>query len=89
MDIISRLPGCDGQAADAVLAFSKVKNGRCSQIVKKFQNRNVQTFGFVYHNTNGPNHCPVRKIQSFLLNEICMVVLLQDYYGKGNLRKSY
>ena len=25
MDIISRLPGCDGQAADAVSAFTQVK----------------------------------------------------------------
>ena len=25
MDIISRLPGCDGQAADAVSAYTKVK----------------------------------------------------------------
>ena len=31
MDIISRLLGCDGQAADAVSAS---ENGRCSQIVK-------------------------------------------------------
>ena len=30
------------------------KNGRCSQIVEKFPNRGVQTFGFVYHDTNGP-----------------------------------
>ena len=36
----------------------------------KFPNRNVQTFGFVYHDTNGQNHCPVWKTQSFLLNEI-------------------
>ena len=41
----------------------------------KFQNRSVQTFGFVYHDTNGLNHGPVRKTQSFLLNEICMVIL--------------
>ena len=27
--------------------------------------------------------------QSFLLNAICMVILWQDYHGKGNLRKSY
>ena len=33
MDIISRLPGCDGQAADAVSANTQVKNGRCSQII--------------------------------------------------------
>ena len=30
MDIISRLPGCNGQAADAVSAYIHVKNGRCS-----------------------------------------------------------
>ena len=53
----------------------------------KFQNRNVQTFGFVYHDTNGPN--PVWKTQSFPLSEICMVILWQDCHGKGNLRKSY
>ena len=32
----------------------------------KFQNRSVQTFGFVYHDTNGQNHVPVWKTQSFL-----------------------
>ena len=31
MDIISRLPGCDGQAADAVQCVYPSKNGRCSQ----------------------------------------------------------
>ena len=35
MDIISRLPGCDGQSADAVLAFLK-KNGGCTQIIEIF-----------------------------------------------------
>ena len=30
MDIISRLPGCAGQAADALSACTKVKKGRCS-----------------------------------------------------------
>ena len=34
MDIISRSPGCDGQAADAVSAKTQVKNGRCSQIIE-------------------------------------------------------
>ena len=33
----------------------------------KFQNRSVQTFGFVYHDTNGQNHGPVWKTQSFPL----------------------
>ena len=49
MDITSRLTGCYGQAADAVSAYSQV--GRCSQFFfkKKFPKRNVQTFGFVFH----------------------------------------
>ena len=55
----------------------------------KFPNRNVQTFGFVYHDTNGQNHGPVWKTQLFLLSEICTVILWQDYCAKGNLRKSY
>ena len=37
MDIISRLPGCDGQAADAVSAYTQVKNGRCSKTIENSQ----------------------------------------------------
>ena len=40
MDIISRLPGCDGQAADAVSAYTPSKNGRCSQSIENSPNRN-------------------------------------------------
>ena len=34
LDIISRLPGFDGQAANAVIGLPPSKNGRCSQIIK-------------------------------------------------------
>ena len=34
MDIISRLPGCAGQAADAVSAYSQDQNGGCSEIIE-------------------------------------------------------
>ena len=54
----------------------------------KFQNRSVQTFGFVYHDTNGLNHGPVRKTQLFLLKRIDTVILWQDNYEKSNVRKS-
>ena len=37
MDIISRLPGCDGQAADAVSGLYPSENGRCSQIIENSQ----------------------------------------------------
>ena len=87
MYIISRLPGCDGQAADAVSAYTQVKMEDAHPLL--IQNRSVQTFGFVYHDTNGLNHGPVWKIQTFLLQGICTVILWQDYHGKGNLRKSF
>ena len=34
MDIISRLQGCAGQAADAVSAYTQVKNGGRTQIIE-------------------------------------------------------
>ena len=71
------------------ICWNSGKHGRCSKNYWKLQNRNVQTYGFVYHDTNGQNHGPVWKTQSFLLNEICMVILWQDCYGKDNLRKSF
>ena len=71
MDIFSRLPGCDGQAADAVSAYTQVKMEDAHKLFKKIQNRSVQTFGFVYHDTNGQNRGPVWKTQSFLLKGIC------------------
>ena len=32
MDVVARQPDCDGQAADAVSAYTQVKDGGCSQI---------------------------------------------------------
>ena len=34
MDIISRLPGCDGQAADAVSAYTEVKMEDAHKLLK-------------------------------------------------------
>ena len=87
MDIISRLPGCDGQAADAVSAYTQVKMEDAHKLLKNSK-INVQSLD-TYHDTNGRNHGPVWKTQSFLQSEICMVMLGQDCYGKGNVRKSY
>ena len=89
MDMISRLFGCARQAAAAVSAYIQAKVEHALTLCWKIQNRNVQTSGYVSHETNGPNHGPAWQTQSFLLNEICMVILWQDYYGKCNLRKSY
>ena len=88
MDIISRFPVCSSQAADAVSANTQVKTEdapKFSKIPKSYCPDNR----FVYHDTNGPNHGPVSKTQTFLLNEICTVTFWHDCYGKGKLRRSY
>ena len=84
MDIMSRLLGCGGQAADAISAYTQVK---MEDAPKLLNIQSVQIFGYVCQSTNGQNHGPVCKIRSFLLSEICTVILWRDYYGKGNLRK--
>ena len=89
MDIISRLPGCAGQAADAVFAYTQVKNGRCSRVIENSQIGMSRHLDSSTSTQFCQNHCPVWKIQSFLLKGICTVILWQDYCGKGNLRKSY
>ena len=87
MDTISRLPGCDGQAADAASAYTQVKNGRCSQIVQNFKIGVSRHLDSSTTGTNGLNHGPVRKIQSFHSKGICTVILWQDYYGKRQFEK--
>ena len=59
------------------------QNGRCNDVIKKFQGQNVKIFGYVYRNTSGQNHGPVWKIQSFLLSEICTVILCRTVVGKA------
>ena len=53
MDIISLIPGCAGQAADAVSAYTQVKMEDAPSLSKKNQSQNVQIFGYVYQSTNG------------------------------------
>ena len=51
------------------------KNGRCSNIILENPESECPD---IWISTNGLNHGPVWKIQSFLLSEICTVVLWQD-----------
>ena len=88
MDIISRLLGCDGQAADAVSAYTQVKMEDAPKLFK-IPKSECPHIWIRLPRHNGQNHGPVWKIQSFLLSGICTVILWQDRYGKGNLRKSF
>ena len=51
MDVIARLPDCDGQAADAVSAYTHRKM-EDAPTLQKNQSQNVQTYGYVFHHTN-------------------------------------
>ena len=84
-DIISILPGCDGQAADAISANTPVKMEDAHKLLKIPKSECPD----IYHDTNGQSHGPVWKTRLSLLSGICTVILWQDYYGKGNLRTSY
>ena len=89
MDIISRLLGCDEQAADAVSAYTQL---RIEDAQKLFKNSKMLMSRHLdsSKSTNGQNHDgPVWKTQSFILSGICTVLLWKDYCGKGNLRKSF
>ena len=88
MDIISRLPCCAGQAADAVCAYTQVKIEDAPKLLKN-QKSECRDIWNRLPDTDGLNHGPVWKTQSFFLNGICTVILWQDCYGKGNLRISY
>ena len=75
MDIISRLPGCSGQAADAVSVYTQVKMEDAPTLLKIPKSRYLDS-----STTNGQNHGPVWKTQSFFLSEICTVILWQDFF---------
>ena len=54
MDIISRLPGCSGQAADAASAYTQVKKADATKLLENSEIGVSETFGFVYNDTKWP-----------------------------------
>ena len=87
MDIISRLPGCAGQAADAVSAYTQVKMEDAQKNCSKFPNQNVRMYGYVSQNINGPSHVNTLKILLFLLNETYTDTHTKDSCGKDSWKK--
>ena len=55
MDVIARLPGGDGQAADAVSAHTQVKLEDAPRLLK-IPISECSIFGHAFHGTNGPDH---------------------------------
>ena len=73
MDIISRLPGCDGQAADAVSAYTQVKMEDAPKLLKKSKLECPEIW-IRSRRHKRLNHGPGWQTQSFLLKEICTVI---------------
>ena len=76
MDIISRLPGCAGQAADAVSAYTQDKMEDASKLLKIPKSECPDIWRLPRH--EWPESWSSMESQSFLLSEICMVILWQD-----------
>ena len=63
------------------------QNGRCTDVIEKFQSQNAEIFGYFYRNTNGQTHGPVWKTQSLFLSGICTVILRPGLLWERQLEK--
>ena len=79
MDVIARLPDCDGQAADAVSPYTQVKLKDAPRLLKIQKKRNVQMYGYVFHDIHVQN---LGQTLKFLLKEIYTDTHLLDHCGK-------
>ena len=88
MDIISRLPGCSGQAADAVSAYTLVKMEDLHKLLK-IPKSECPDIWIRLHRHKWPKSWSGMEDPVVPLERNLYGLLWQDCYGKGNLRKSY
>ena len=88
MHVIARFPDCDGQAADAVSAYTQVKLEDAPRLLKipEFESADVW-IRLPPH--KWPKSLEKWKIPWYLLNEICTIIHYQDCYGKDISKKRY
>ena len=86
MFVIARLPDCARQAPTQYPLTTKLR-WRMLQDCSDFRGPNVQIYGSVFHDTNGPNHGQSLTIQWFLLNRICTDTHLLASCGKDSSKK--
>ena len=72
VDVIARLPGCEGQAADSVSAYTQVKMEDVPQLLKNSKVRMSRCLDTSSTTQHGQNHRRRLRIPWYLLNEIFM-----------------
>ena len=90
METISRLPGCAGQTADTISAFTQVKMEDAPKLLKISQigmsrhldSSTMTQMAQIMVQYGRPNRSSWKEF-------VRSCFLWQDYCGKGNLRKSY
>ena len=78
MDVIARLPGCDGQAADAVSPYAQVKMEDAPRLLRIPKSECPDIWSTT---KKQKNHGKTLKIQWFILNEMCTDTHLLDDCG--------
>ena len=87
MDIISRLPGCDGQAADAVSACTQVKMEDAPKLLK-IPESECPDIWIRLPRHKWPKSWSNMEHPVVLLERNLYGHPLQDYYGKGKFEKT-
>ena len=87
MDAIARLPDRDGQAADAISAYTQVKMEDVQKLLNS-PNQNVQMYGYDFQNINGRSRGNTLRILLSILNEPYKETHSQDSCGKDSSKKS-
>ena len=86
MDIISRLPGCDGQAADAVSVYTQVKMEDAPKLLK-IPKSECPDIWIRLPRHKWPKSWSGMEDPAVLLERNLYGHPLQDSHGKGNSRK--
>ena len=86
MDVIARLPGCDGQAADAVSAYTQVKLEDAPRLLKIPKSECPDVWIRLSRHKWKKSWVQL-KIPWYLLNETCTVIHLSDCFGNDSSKK--
>ena len=71
------------------ISYTQVKMEDVPRLLRIPTSECPDIFGYVFHDTNGPNHGLTLKIQWYLSNDICTDTHLQASCGKDSSKNSY